>query len=151
VCIREARKILALAPDHAEAKKFLDMATIKYGPMQIQSMLLSYLDAVKRGTILDFFGLNGTPAFFNAIKTELLPLLATHDTFQATASGVSTLIMDNLDGTYRAEMTFSEIFTARSRARNRRVVISEGKVLWNLIQSGEDWLIQKITRLAPPD
>jgi len=151
VCMREARKILALAPDHPEAKKFLDMATIKYGPMRLQSMLLSYLDAVKRGTILDFFGLNGTPAFFNAIKTELLPLLATHDTFQATASGVSTLIMDNLDGTYRAEMTFSEIFTARSRARNRRVVISEGKVLWNLIQSGDNWLIQKITRLAPPD
>lgn len=147
-CIKEARKILALDPAHAEARTYLDMATLKYAPIQLQALMNVYRESVKRGALIDFFGLNGTPEFYNEIKAATQALVMDYEDFQVSVSGVSSQIIDRGDGSYRAELTFSEIFTAVSRQKKLRVVLSEGKFKWDLIQVAEDWRIRKITRLT---
>ena len=149
-CLKEARKILALDPAHAEAKKYLDMATLKYAPIQFQSLINVYRESVKRGALIEFFGLNGTPDFYNEIKAEIQGWLNDYVEFQVSLSAVTSQILDNRDGSYRAELIFSEILTALSRQKKSRVVLSEGRIRWDLIQVAEDWRIRKITRLPSP-
>jgi hypothetical protein len=147
-CLKEARKILALDPSHAEARTYLDMATLKYAPIQLQSLISVYRESVKRGALIEFFGLNGTPEFYNEIKAATQALVMDYEDFQVSVSGVSSRIIDGGDGSYRAELTFSEIFTAVSRQKKSRAVLSEGTFKWDLIQVAEVWRIRKITRLT---
>jgi len=145
-CIKEARKILALDPAHAEARTYLDMATLKYAPIQLQSLMNVYRESVKRGALIDFFGLNGTPEFYNEIKAATQALVTDYEDFQVSVSGVSSQIIDRGDGSYRAELNFSEILTAVSRQKKTRVMLSEGKIKWDLVSRDEVWRIRKITR-----
>jgi len=147
-CLREARKILALDPSHAEARTYLDMAMLKYAPIQLQSLISVYRESAKRGALIEFFGLNGTPEFYNEIKAATQALVMDYEDFQVSVSGVSSRIIDGGDGSYRAELTFSEIFTAVSRQKKLRAVLSEGTFKWDLIQVAEDWRIRKKTRLT---
>jgi len=147
-CLKEARKILALDPSHAEARTYLDMATLKYAPIQLQSLISVYRESVKRGALIEFFGLNGTPEFYSEIKAATQALVRDYEDFQVSVSGVSSRIIDGGDGSYRAELIFSEILTALSRQKKSRAVLSEGTFKWDLIQVAEDWRIRKITRLT---
>jgi hypothetical protein len=150
-CIEEARIILAMDPANAEAKRYLDMANMKYAPGQLQSMLINYVEATRAGTLSSFYEMTGTSGFNAEIRAEMTSLMTSFDQFQVSVSNVDTQIIDNLDGSYRGEMTFSEIFTARSRARNTRVVISEGRIKWDLIQVDSNWRLRKITHLTSPE
>jgi tRNA A-37 threonylcarbamoyl transferase component Bud32 len=141
--IEEARKVLALEPGQPEARETLALALLRSAPVQIGAMVSAYGDAIKKKALQEFFRANAAPELFTAVAADAQVLFEDHDLFQLNLSKPATEVIDNQDGTYRAEATFSEIMTALNKSRQVRVVLYEGKIKWRL-ERRDRWLITKI-------
>jgi hypothetical protein len=106
-------------------------------------MVSAYGDAIKKKALQEFFRANAVPELFTAVAADAQVLFEDHDLFQLNLSKPTTEVIDNQDGTYRAEATFSEIMTALNKSRQVRVVLYEGKIKWRL-ERRDTWRITKI-------
>ncbi len=141
--IDEARKILALDPGQSQAREVLALAMLRSAPVDIGAMVTAYGEAVKAKTLREFYRVNTALEFFPQAAADAQALFEDHDLFQLNLSLPKTDVIDNQDGSYRAETTFSEILTAESISKRARVVLYEGKIKWRL-ERRDTWLITKI-------
>jgi serine/threonine-protein kinase len=144
-CIDEVRKVLAVDPGNAEAKSYLDMATFKQTPLDLTALLGEYTATLTRAPqrLTDFYAANTSEDLFRTLRAETAELLRDHGQFQVSASAPAFNIADSGNGTYKADMLFSEILTALSVSKKVRVVLYEGKIKW-FLEKTDRWRIQKI-------
>ena len=141
--IDEIRKVLALDPGQAEARETLALAMLRSAPVQAKALVAAYGEAVKAKTLPEFYRVNADPELFARVAADARALYAEHDMFQLSLYPPTTEVIDNQDGSYRAETTFSEILTALNKPKKVRVILYEGKIKWRL-ERRDTWLITKI-------
>ena len=144
-CIDEVRKVLAIDAGNAEAQSYLDMATFKQAPADLTAMLGEYTTTLARAPqrLTEFFAANSSEELLRTLKVETAELLRDHEQFQISASAPALNVVDAGKGTYKADMVFSEVLTALSRAKKVRVVLYEGKIKW-FLEKTDRWRIQRI-------
>ncbi len=144
-CIDEVRKVLAVDPGNAEAKGYLDLATFKQAPLDLTALLGEYTATLTRAPqrLTDFYAANSSEDLFRTLRAETAELLRDHEQFKVSASAPAFDIADAGNGTYKADMLFSEVLTALSRSQKVRVVLYEGKIKW-FLEKTDRWRILKI-------
>jgi hypothetical protein len=121
------------------------MATFKQAPLDLTALLGEYTATLTRAPqrLTDFYAANTSEDLFQTLRAETAELLRDHGQFQVSASAPAFNIADSGDGTYKADMLFSEILTALSLSKKVRVVLYEGKIKW-FLEKTDRWRIQKI-------
>jgi len=145
--IDQARQILSVEPGQTQARDTLALALLRAAPLQAGTLVNAYGAALRAKVLPAFYRANAAPEIAERLAAEAQALYAGHDQFQANLYPPSTEVIDNRDGTIRAEATFAEILTALDTAQRVRVVLFEGRIRWRLERRGA-WLITNVDTIT---
>ncbi len=142
--IRQSKIALSLDPNNAEAKKYLNQASLRIASRQVRDIFNRYVQSVKNKTLSAFYRQACTPGVYLEQKEDAELLFGFYDNLKIAVSNYSVQFKNNS----RAEVKFSHMITGVYRADGNRRVLSEGTVRWDMNRQGDQWKIVDIQILA---
>jgi tetratricopeptide (TPR) repeat protein len=140
-CIKRAQRVLELDPKNAQARKYLNQASLNLAPEQIGLIVHQYVQSINNKELLTFYKNTCSPKFYRQIKKDAELLSKLYDKPQSLASDISV----RFEGMNQAEVTFSHMMTGISKADGRKQVLFEGTIKWMMEKQGESWKITGIS------
>ncbi|NIM91850.1 MAG: protein kinase [Candidatus Aminicenantes bacterium] len=140
-CMERARRVLELDPKNAQAKKYLNQASLNLAPEQIGMIVHQYVQSINNQKLLTFYKNTCSPKLYQQIKKDAELLSKLYDKHQSLASDINV----RFEGMTRAEVTFSHMMAGVSKAEGRKQVLFEGTLKWMMEKQGESWKIIEIS------
>jgi len=140
-CLNQSKEVLKLDPENAEARKYLDLSSMKIAPKQIHDLVNQYIHCVNSNTLLSFYQDRCSSNLFQRIKKDVELINHLYDDFKSVASDI-TLRFGEIN---QVEVHFSNITTGVLKQDGRRLVIFEGVYTWNLEKQNDSWKIVRIS------
>jgi serine/threonine protein kinase len=140
-CIEEARAVLELDQNNADAKKYLNLARMQVIPQEIQAVVNRYVQSFNDTGMLSFYQETCSPDLYQKIKSDVGLITSTYVNLQAVASNLSI----RFDEINKAEASFSIISTAVLKKDGRKQVLFEGTYVWDMEYQDNLWKITRIT------
>lgn len=139
-CIDEAKRVLELDKENAEAKKHLNLASIQVVPEEIKRIVNQYIQAFNSNNLLSFYQEACSPALFQNIRGGVEKFMNNYDRFESSASDVTV--------TYKEinqwQVSFSCTSQAYRKQDGRKETVFEGIHIWQMEKQGETWKIVRI-------
>jgi tetratricopeptide (TPR) repeat protein len=139
-CVIQARKVLAIDPNNAQAKEYLNLSTEKISTVQINTLVNQYIQALNSKNLPAFYKDSCLPQFYLEIKRDAELITSLFNELQSTASDVSI----QYKGTSEAQVSFSHIIHGLSKDGKKQALF-EGVYKWNIEKQGDNWKIAGIT------
>ena len=140
-CIEQTKRVLELDANNAEAKKYLNLASLKITPEQIHFLVNQYIQALNNKNLLKFYGETCSSELYQKLKKDAELISQLYDNFKSIASNISIRFKEN----DRAEVSFSNITTAELIKDGRKQVLFEGIYIWEMEKQGDNWKIADMT------
>jgi predicted Ser/Thr protein kinase len=140
-CLAEAKAVLAIDPNNAEAARYANEAGMKLAPEQVKALVQAYVRAFNDQTLPTFYKEHTTPELFQRVEKDVALIMAAYGSLKSAASNINVRVADG----GQAETDFSMISTAERKSDKRRQVLFEGTYLWQMEKRGDRWLIAAIT------
>jgi len=140
-CIEQTKKVLELDANNAEAKKYLNLASLKIAPEQIHFLVNQYIQALNNKNLLKFYMETCSSELYQKLKKDAELIAQLYDNFKSIASNISIRFKEN----DRAEVSFSNITTAELIKDRRKQVLFEGIYVWEMEKQGDNWKIADMT------
>ncbi len=139
-CVIQARRVLALDPNNAQAKEYLNLSTEKISAAQINALVNQYIQALNSKNLPAFYKDSCSPQFYLEIKRDAELITSLFNELQSTASDVSI----QYKGTNQAQVSFSHIIHGISKDGKKQALF-EGVYKWSIEKLGETWKIIALT------
>ncbi len=136
-CLDQSKAALNLDSDNTEAKKYLDLATMKIIPGQIANLVDLYTQSVSDNTLKNFYRNNCSGTLYQKISKDVELITNQYDNFKSRASDMTLRFKEN----DQIEVRFSNITTGVSKKDKSRQVIFEGIYVWDLEKQADTWKI----------
>ena len=140
-CIDQAKKVLNLDPENAQAKRLINQSTIKLAPQQAKALVDEYIHSINTKSLLTFYESACLPQLYEGLKKTTEIIMNRYESFQSIASDINI----QFKGLSQAEISFSHILTGVSKDGVKQVLF-EGFINWELTRQDENW---KITNIIP--
>jgi tetratricopeptide (TPR) repeat protein len=140
-CIEEARAVLEIDQNNAEAKKYLNLARAQVIPQEIQALVNQYVQAFNNMEMLSFYRETCSPDLYPKIKNDVGLIMSIYGDLRAMASNLNI----RFEGINKAEASFSIVSTAVLKKDGRKQVLFEGTYVWDMEYRGDRWKIIRIT------
>ena len=138
-CIEQAKRVLGLDPENAQARRLITQARIRLAPQQAKLLVEQYIQSLNTKNLLRFYERACSPEVYQRLKNQAQAIMATYPNLQAAASDINI----QFKGVDRAEISFSHIITGTSKDGIRESLF-EGIINWGLTREDDAWKITSI-------
>jgi serine/threonine protein kinase len=140
-CIEEAKAVLELDQNSAEARKYFNLARMQVIPQEIQAVVNQYVKKFNDKEMLSFYQETCSPDLYQKIKNDVGLIMSTYSDWQAAVSDLSIRFED----INKVEASFSIVSTAVLKKDGQKQVLYEGVYVWDMEYQGDRWTIMNIT------
>ncbi len=140
-CIEQAKAVLRLDPNNAQAKKISDSANLKIAPEQINAIIIQYVQSLNNENLLAFYEKNCSSQLYPRMKKETESISKLYRSLKSVASDINI----RFEKIHIAEVSFSHIITGVSIQDGKKLVLFEGTVKWDMEKYEDSWLIKSVS------
>lgn len=140
-CIRQSKKVLSLDPNNDKAEEYLNLASLKIASKQIKAIVSQYVQSIKDKSLSIFYKKTCSSDLYQEKREDAELLFKLYDNIKIAVSNISIQFKD----ISQADVSFSRMLTGISRSDEKRQVLSEGTVKWNMKKQGNRWKIIEIS------
>jgi serine/threonine protein kinase len=138
-CIAQARQVLSLDPDNAQAKEYLNLANEKIAISQISALISQYNQSVSDKNLLVFYENSCSSQCYAQVEKETKMMTSYFEKLQSSISNIEV----RFKGTDRAEANFINTISGTKAGTTQEVL--KGLYKWELEKQGNSWKIVNIT------
>ncbi len=138
-CIDQAKRVLSIDPENAQARRLITQARIRLAPQQAQLLVNQYIQSLNSKNLLAFYERACSPEEYQRLKNQAQAIMATYQNLQATASDINI----QFQGVDEAKISFSHIITGTSKDGIRENLF-EGVINWGLTREDDGWKITSV-------
>ena len=138
-CIIQARQVLSLSPDNAQAKEYLNLANEKITISQINALIGQYNQSVNDKNLLVFYENSCSSQCYAQVERETKIMISYFEKLQSSISNIEV----RFKGTDQAEATFMNTISGTKAGTTQEVL--KGLYKWDLEKQGNSWKIVNIT------
>ncbi len=142
-CLAQAKNVLSLDPDNAQAREYTRLAGEKIDEGKLRSLVNEYIQSLNTRVLPGFYQANSSRDFYEKIKKVAEVITTSYIQVQCSASNIEI----KFKGADRAQASFSHTISGTDKNGVNQEIF-RGVYVWDLEKQGESWKIVALTPRA---